>query len=228
MPNDYGSAYGSMQRSPRFRRSSSGYADPNMDMSGYGGAPAADTGGAGGYPAFQPGLTLSGRWGGGSRPAIGGAPYQGYGGGNAFLNPQGQFSGNQGVGAIIPDFYRQGAFDPSGGGAYLEAAKADLAAREGQDVAQAGMTSDIYGGDNPLAQQYGRLRAEQSARDRYGSVIPQLRAQAAARREQEIYALLQQRLGNVDYYRQPKTDYGAIAAGTAGDILGKVAGAKLK
>jgi hypothetical protein len=214
MPGPYG-----RMRSPRYRRSGAqSYADSGMDYSS--GAP--DLSGYGGYSALAPQSgNVPGPYGKmAPAPSSPAGPYSGYGTSNAFVGPGGQFSGNQGVGATIADFYRQGAFDPSGGGAYWEAIKGDLAAREQSDVAQAGLTSDLYGGDDPLARQYGRLNAEQGARNRYALLGPQLRAQIAQQRQQEIYNLLNQRLGSVDYYREPKTDYGAIA----GDVLGAATG----
>lgn len=225
---DYGAGYGygggggvpsPYGRSPRFRRTGAQPYGAGGDTSGYGGNGTATA-----YDAPAPQSSYSeGRWGGAvNQPHTPAAPggYEGYGAGNAFIGPGGAFSGNQGVGAVIPDFYRQGAFDPSGGGAYLDAIKAELGAREQSDVAQAGLTSDLYGGDDPLSRMYGRLTAEQGARNRYPALIAQARAQMAAQRQQEIYGLLGQRLGNIDYYHQPKTDYGAIA----GDVLGTAAG----
>ncbi len=151
------------------------------------------------------------------------APYEGYNTSNAFIGPGGTFNPNQGVGATIPDFYRQGAFDPSGGGAYLEAIKRMLGAREQSDIAHANLTSDIYGSEDPLARQYGRLLAQQSAESQYPALIAQYQAEAAARREQYIQQLLAQRLGSDTYQRQQRPDYGAIA----GDIVGKLGSAAI-
>src|SRR6267378_2482863 len=232
---DYGAGYGygggasmpapyGRPRSPRFRRTGAQPYGAGGDT-GYGG-----NGGATAYGAPAPQSSYYGPPSVTNRltnPSAAAGPYEGYNTSNVFVGPGGNFSGNQGVGAVIPDFYRQGAFDPSGGGAYLDAMKADLAAQEQGDVAQAGLTSDLYGGDDPLSRMYGRLKAEQGARNRYPELIARARAEAAARREQEAYGLLSQRLGAVDYYRQPKTDYGGIAAGAGGNILGKVAGALL-
>src|SRR6266850_6313772 len=175
MPAGYGAPGGTQRFSPRYRRST---AAPAADS--YGGYPGV---GQGVYDMGSPGASYAtagapspyggtsapqsnystGRWGPNvnTQPSAALGGYEGYGAGNAFIGPGGTFSGNQGVGAVIPDFYRQGAFDPSGGGAYLDAIKAELGAREQSDVAQAGLTSDLYGGDDPLSRMYGRLTAEQ-------------------------------------------------------------------
>lgn len=141
-------------------------------------------------------------------------------GGNDFIGPGGQFNANQGVGALIPQYYNFGAFDPTGGGAYLDAIKADLAQQEAGDITRAGLQSDIYGGNDPLSAMYGRLNAQQAAANRYPAIIARARAEAAARREAYVEQLLSQRLGAVTYQHTPRTNYGAIAGQLAGAVVG--------
>jgi hypothetical protein len=144
--------------------------------------------------------------------------------GNFFWDPHNQFSANQGVGALIPAYFAAGAFDPTGGGGYLDAIKRMLGSQEQGDIARAGLTADIYGGGDPLARVYGRIQAQQAAANRYPGIIAQAQAAAAQAREQEIFNLLNQRLGAVTYAQRPRTDYGAIAGQIGGAGLGALLG----
>jgi len=54
---------------------------------------------------------------------------------------------------------------------YLQDIRGVLGAAENAQVRKALLTSDIYGGNDPLSRQYGKLNAIQAAQERYPGVI---------------------------------------------------------
>lgn len=122
-----------------------------------------------------------------------------------------------------------GGFDPSGGGGYLDAISRDLNERQANDVSQAGLAADLFAPDDPLAHSYGIIRANQSARDRYGSTMAEARARAAMSREQQFFELMKLYLGGKYAPRDSsQTDWGAIVGDLAGAGLGAYLGGRRK
>lgn len=103
---------------------------------------------------------------------------------------------------------------------YLQDIQDVLAAQEGAQVRGAGLSSQIYGNGDPLSMMYGRLNAEQAARDRYPGIIAGAVQAHHQMRDQQAWQLyLSQLQHQWEKEMQPKHNYWNDILGLGGEVL---------
>ena len=141
--------------------------------------------------------------------------------GNPFYGPKG-FNTNQGLQTILSQGYQGGAFNPNGTGGALDALHRFFNMQGDQNVRQAQLGSRLYSPDDPYAQSYARMNAEQGARNQ--TMLGMGQAQAGfARQNQDFLQQLLMAYMQPTLQKKPKTNYAQIG----GQVLGTAAGALL-